>query len=234
VLQNLASATLNLLYPERCVGCGTFNTSFCTPCSEALLPASGEGRCPNCTARWTGYGNCPLCFSWDALDGATAAVDMEGVARHLVHGLKYRWIRSLAPIIASHIAPLRAGHPLDLAIPVPLHRTRANDRGFNQAALILDALTWPQSEGQLIRNRKTRTQVGMHERARRRNVAGAFSYSGPRLDGLTVALVDDVITTGATANECARVLKDYGARRVIVIAFARANYESGTDHSIAD
>jgi len=180
-------------------------------------------RCPNCCARWDSDHNCPRCFGWDALAGAAVAVDMEGAARKVVHGLKYRHIQALAPVMARHIDALLARS--DLAFAVPLHRSRQRQRGFNQAEDLLRLLAWPLAEGRLERVRKTDTQVGMNVGERRSNVAGAFRYSGPSLRGLEVALVDDVVTTGATANECARVLRDYGARSVRIYAFARANYD---------
>jgi ComF family protein len=108
--------------------------------------------------------------------------------------------------------------------PIPLHRARMKERGFNQSELLLHSAGWsPAGEG-LARIRKTERQVGRHLGERRMNMAGAFSYRGPRLDGLAVALVDDVVTTGATVAECAVVLKDAGARSVWALAFARASY----------
>jgi ComF family protein len=198
-----------------------------------MVPCSDGQRCPNCCGRWQGDGNCPRCFTWDALDGALAAVDMEGAARKVVHGLKYRYIQSLAPIMAARMASLApATGSFDLAFPVPLHRSRIRQRGFNQAELLLRLLAWPEGEGALERIRKTDAQVGLRLGERRSNVAGAFRYSGPSLRGASVALLDDVITTGATANECARVLRDYGARSVKLYAFARAHYPTSRDEPI--
>jgi ComF family protein len=216
---------LDLLYPPRCVGCGRFGDYLCGDCETTMTPASEGPRCPNCSARWEHGGNCPRCFHWDALDGGFAAFDMEGAARRAVHALKYRGLRVMAPAMAVHLGALRQRVEFDAAMPVPLHRSRTNARGFNQAEVLLSQLDWPRAPGRLRRIRKTATQVGMHLGERRSNVAGAFAYEGPSLRGLAIALVDDVITTGATGNECARVLRDYGARRVVIVAFARANYE---------
>ncbi len=216
---------LDLLYPPRCVSCGRFGAYLCEACETSMTPATEGPRCPNCSARWEHEGNCPRCFHWDALDGGLAAFDMEGAARKAVHALKYRSLRAIAPGMAAYLGELRSGAEFDGAMPVPLHRSRMNARGFNQAEVLLSQLDWQRAPGRLRRVRKTATQVGMHLGERRNNVAGAFAYEGPSLGGLAVALVDDVITTGATANECARVLRDHGARRVIIIAFARANYE---------
>ena len=214
----------DLLYPPRCVACGRFGAFLCAPCLASMQPATGLGRCPMCSARWEGEYNCPRCVHWDALDGGIAAFEMDGAARRAVHALKYRWVRSLAPLMAEAMRGLGQGRPIDAAFAVPLHRSRVRTRGFNQAELLLNELGWPRVDGTLRRSRNTRTQVGLHLRDRRSNVSGAFTYAGPPLDGAHLVLLDDVITTGATANELARVLKDHGARDVRVAAFARASY----------
>ena len=78
-----------------------------------------------------------------ALDGVRAAFEMEGAARKAVHELKYRFVRSLAPLMAGHMQTLREIVEFDVALEVPLHRSRERQRGFNQAALLLDQLGWP-------------------------------------------------------------------------------------------
>lgn len=234
MISRIAGALLDLLYPGRCVACGTFGPALCQPCAGTLSPCSEGPRCPNCSARWDGGGNCPRCFTWDALDGAIAAFDMEGTARRVVHGLKYRYVQSLAATMSEQMAELPAAGAFDAAYAVPLHRSRERRRGFNQAELLLARLGWERGPGSLARIRKTDTQVGMRLHERRSNVGGAFRYKGPRLAGLNVVLIDDVVTTGATANECARVLKDFGARSVRIVAFARANYDPAANAPIPD
>lgn len=162
------------------------------------------------------------------VDGGFAAYEMSGPARQLVHALKYRRIRTVVPIMAAAMADIRERAAFDAAMPVPLHRSRQRKRGFNQAALLLDELRWPTTEGRLLRRKNTESQVGMAMQQRRGNVAGAFVYEGPPLNGARIALVDDVVTTGSTIVECARVLRERGAGGVIVISFARANYQPGT------
>jgi ComF family protein len=116
-----------------------------------------------------------------------------------------------------------------LLVPVPLHRWRLMGRRYNQAALLTQALHrltgTPHSPDVLVRTRRTQSQGGLSGGARRRNVAGAFAVrpgrGGARLHGARVVLVDDVLTTGATVNECARVLLLAGASRVDVLTLAR-------------
>jgi ComF family protein len=129
--------------------------------------------------------------------------------------------------MAERMTSMPLDSPFDVVLPVPLHRSRQRRRGFNQAEELLRYLDWPRAEGTLRRVRKTSSQVGRGVGDRRRNVSGAFEYDGPRLDGVRVALLDDVVTTGATAIECARVLHDAGARSIVAFAFARAG---GTAH----
>lgn len=224
----IASKVVDLFYPERCVHCGAFGAALCLACEAAMEPAVGAGRCRNCCARWAGEDNCPRCYDMQHLDGVLAAVEMAGSARHVVHALKYRGVRSLAAFMAARVSPLAERQPVDAAFPVPLHRSRMRSRGFNQSALILSALGWPRTVGELRRVRRTDTQVGLHLGERRANVSGAFRYEGPSLEGRTVGIIDDVVTTGATANECAGVLREHGARYVYAFAFARANYDPKT------
>ena len=232
VLRRAAAAAIDLLYPERCVGCGRFGASLCEGCAAALVPATGPGRCPNCSAEWRESLNCPRCASWRSLDQCLAVAEMTGAARQAVHGLKYRGIRSLASVMAGRIAGLAGEDAFDAAFAIPLHPSRVRVRGFNQAELLARLLPWPPAPGRLERRRRTRTQVSLRERERRANVADAFAYSGPSLHGLRIALVDDVVTTGATADECAAVLKEHGARTVVALAFARASYPHGSERPI--
>ncbi len=229
--RSILSGPLNLLYPERCVNCGAFGRALCAVCEAAISPEPGP-RCPMCWSRWDSAAlnghtrplNCPRCLPLDAIDLVRAAADMTGPARRVVHALKYRGVRSLAPAIAAVLTRAVSGLQFDAVFAVPLHRSRLRDRGFNQAELIRAAAGWPPAGGELRRLRDTARQVGLHLGQRRSNVSGAFAYAGPDLSAQTVALLDDVVTTGATANECARVLREHGARTIVVIAFARASF----------
>lgn len=162
---------------------------------------------------------------------ARAAVRYEGGARDLVHRLKYGDRPELARMMARMM--LRAGRDLvpdaQLIVPVPLHRGRLWSRRFNQAAVLaahvarLSGVPWgPQA---LERRKRTRPQTGLSRTERAGNLQGAFHvapHRRPAVEGLRVLLVDDVLTTGATANACARALLRAGARDVDMLAFARA------------
>jgi len=224
MLARALSTAVDVLFPPRCSGCGAFDTALCEPCAATMTPASGPGRCQFCCARWDGGGNCPRCVHMASMEGCRAAFEMSGAARQLVHDLKYRYVRTAAPVMANFMRDLPGGLSVDLFCPVPLHASREKERGFNQSALLLRHAGWaPVSDG-LRRVRRTDRQVGSGFSERRTNIGGAFAWAGGRLDGKTVAVVDDVITTGATVAECAAVLLDAGARRVWALAFARASF----------
>lgn len=225
-MATLLTRALDLLYPPRCVGCAAFGHNLCEACSKLLLPARGPGRCGRCGVRRDDEGRCPDCFGWRDLDGARAAFEMTGPARGVVHGLKFSGIRDLAGDMAEALLPVVNGLAPDAIFPIPLHRSRHRRRGFNQAGVLFERLGWPPPPGRLERVRATASQVGLSASERRENVAGAFRYRGPGLRGATVAVLDDVVTTGATAGECARVLREHGAARVYALAYARAPYRS--------
>lgn len=225
-MATLLSRALDLLYPPRCVSCAAFGQNLCEPCADRLLPASGPGRCGRCGVRRDDEGRCPDCSGWRDLTGARAAFEMEGPARRVVHGLKFSGIRDLATDMAADLRSVVDDLAPDAIYPIPLHPRRRRRRGFNQAEVLYDRLGWPPTPGRLERIRATASQVGLSASERRENVAGAFRYRGPDLKGATVAVLDDVVTTGATAAECARVLREHGAARVYALAYARAPYHS--------
>lgn len=163
-------------------------------------------------------------------DRARAAAHYSDAMRELVQSFKYRDRHEGLALFARWLA--KAGAELladaDLIVPVPLHTTRLWRRRFNQSAMLAVALgrlcRVPVDCFALMRVRPTASQVGLTADQRRRNVAGAFRVdkdNAPRIKGRKLVVVDDVITTGATAEACARVLKRAGAARVDVLALAR-------------
>ncbi len=183
---------------------------------ENAAPLHGSGLCGLCRRGATE-------FDWGRSFGA-----YEGTLRSLIHLLKYDGMEPLARPLAARLAGLldQAGR-VDLLVPVPLHRSRRRSRGFNQSELLAAELSRlsgrPAKAVVLRRERATESQTGLTHRQRRLNVQGAFAVRRPEaVAGQHVALVDDVITTGATAGACARALKQAGAARVVVLALARA------------
>jgi ComF family protein len=146
-----------------------------------------------------------------------------------VHQLKYRHARVLAPLLAELLATSLSKRPLqaDLVIPVPLSVRRFRERGYNQSMLIarelgsLTSLPAPQ-DGVLARIRDTPPQVGLSAADRLKNMRGAFACVDPsRVRGRRCALLDDVMTTGATLEACAETLRQAGAEKVFGLVVAR-------------
>ncbi len=178
-------------------------------------------------------GGCPFCRDWpEALAWAVSAVWLEdGPVRNLAHALKYGGWSVAAPAMAERIAAAAGPRvrALDALVPIPLGRTRERERGHNQAALLAEALGRatgvPVLHGALRRTRETRSQTRLSPADRRRNVLGAFApgeSAGPRLKGLGVGLVDDVLTTGATLGAAAVALAALGPATIGALTFARA------------
>jgi ComF family protein len=161
------------------------------------------------------------------VDRARAIGRYDGALRAIVHALKYEERRSLARPLAN-LMRLRGADMLadvDWAVPVPLHPSRRRERGFNQAADLARYLGVPVQHA-LRRHRATRTQTGLPAAQRHGNVRNAFALARgrerqDRLDGSIVVLIDDVSTTGATLDACARVLKEAGVREVRALTVAR-------------
>ena len=221
-----------------------------TLCVACRAPVDGEGVCAACWARLS-FIAAPFCpqlgipFVYDPGPGllsmeaiadppayarARAAVRYDDVARTLVHALKYQDRTDLAPTMGRWMA--RAGRELlgeaDLLVPVPLHWRRAWSRQFNQSgalARVIERQTGVKLASEALRRvRPTEQQVGLSRTQRASNVQGAFRVAPDRkadIAGRRVVLIDDVLTSGATVDACARALLRAGAAQVDVLVFAR-------------
>jgi len=228
-----------VLFPDQCRLCERPLRAFtpvpvCSACLETVLPAAAPYVCVCCglpfetAAPLHGVDRCGLCrLRTHAFDQARGFGVYEGSLRRLIHLLKYDKMRPLARPLAACMAK-RLGElgPVDVIVPVPLFVLRKWRRGFNQADVLARALSQesgiPWSRRILRRVRATPPQVGLSHRQRRLNLAGAFAVRGEAVRGRNVLLVDDVMTTGATLDACARVLKAAGAARVTGLTAARA------------
>jgi ComF family protein len=226
-LAKFKGAALNLLFPQRCLGCGREGDLICSSC-QLSLPKLVPPLCPRCGRPQTSGILCPGCASWSAnIDGIRSPFRFEGLARQAVHQLKYKNLRSLAGTMAGLLSQYINANPLpiDTLIPVPLHPQRLRERGYNQSSLLTKhlgkCLELPVDETSLVRHRylspqaKTRSVI-----ERRQNVLQAFSCKGSISDR-QILLIDDVSTSGATLDACAAALKSGGARSVWGLVFAR-------------
>lgn len=232
----------NLFFPNRCASCGkSLQPSnphcLCGECWDSL-PRIRQPYCPRCgrpigsrtvVPYDTLCGECRLaghCFGL-----CRSAGRYDGTLRECIHILKYGGRRELAQPLAAFMADFAAeafaGERYDGLVPVPLHPAKLRERGFNQALLLArgvgSLLNIPVRSRVLARIRRGETQSTLSRAERLKNVRGAFSLrSKEGVKGLSLLLIDDVFTTGATAEECARVLLKGGARKVDVFTAARA------------
>jgi len=212
----LAAALLPALFPADCVLCG------------GALPLRHEGGV--CVSCWSALpwrpGGAPR---RGPLRAVVWSADYEGAIRSLVHELKFADRDELAPplgrAMAARLGPLIRPHGPDLVVPVPLHFWRRYRRGYNQAERLARplarALRLPLDRRALLRPRPGRRQLGLSRRDRLRSLSECFRARGARVRGRVILLVDDVVTTGATLEGCARALLGAGARRVIGCVLAR-------------
>jgi ComF family protein len=235
LVRSVTNALLSALLSPPCAACGRvldqpLSGAVCAPCWDSVVAVSSA-------------------FSIEVIRAARAIGWYEGALRDVLHALKYEGRRSVAPRLARMMAAHGADvlRDADFVVPVPLHRRRQRERGFNQAEDLARGLGLPLLHA-LTRARATPPQVGLAAAERQRNVENAFALraggrllnlpkwpprwdGGPTcrlgrsedrpLQGRVIVLVDDVATTGATLEACARVLKNGGAADVRALTAAR-------------
>lgn len=240
-LHNFSREVLHFFLPPICTLCHerleATDEVICERCRGAMEPVL-EPFCRRCGQPLPRASDtCALCRKMKAaFDCARSAAIYAGPAEVLVRELKYSERLELAPVMANllYVAwqRLLAFDRLDAIVPVPLHASRRRERGFNQAEEIAAPLARlfgvPLLAAVVARTRPTETQTALSLPERIANVRDAFEPQPGARDQLldkSVALVDDVCTTGATGSACAAALKRAGAQRVVLFTFARARME---------
>jgi ComF family protein len=246
----IAESLFAVLFPSDCRICGTplvriSRLPVCQECLDAIRPIAG-GVCATCGERLfspyaiadaSGEPRCGLCRRIEpAFARAVAYGSYESGLRELIHLLKFGGVRPAANVLGRMLAEAIAALQPEFTsasvvlVPVPLHRTKLRQRGFNQAELIARAAMKINSlqhrlhlcAGVLERTRETTSQIGLTSHQRRANLRGAFKVAQRELvKGREALVIDDVYTTGTTVSECARVLRRSGATKVWVATVAR-------------
>lgn len=231
----------DFFYPKRCAGCGKLGTYFCPRCILSaklhfpqVCPVCERNSVDGVTHRW--------CRRKVSPNGLTAIWAYEGAPRKLISKLKYKFVKEMALSLSSAAAGMlkimQRSNPYSPAwardemvlVPIPLHWTRHNWRGFNHVEevgrLLAEMMDW-QLLPLLVRKKSSKPQVGLKEKEREKNVAGIFEINPSYIpyvlspNSLALVLFDDVWTTGATMREAARVLKEAGAKKVWCLTLAR-------------
>lgn len=208
------NALIDLVFPPRCANCGRVDAQWCHRCAELLKQT-------------------PLKFverhDFDNLAGCASSGVHEGVLRNAIHALKYENTRQVASLLGARLAECLQTTiwKIDTLIPVPLHHKRLLERGYNQSQEIAEALALQTglaiSTDGLRRERSTESQVELNREQRFQNVADAFVAEAALVHQKTVLLIDDVCTTGATLDSCAKALLTAGAVAVYALTVTRAS-----------
>jgi ComF family protein len=239
----LLSQLLDIIYPPRCPLCGRYlsNTEnrhiphhICDICLRALTPIAhpmcticgipfptpigADHLCENCLRKrpWYDCMRAPYCYSGPLMDAI----------QRLKYNSETRLSSSLGTLLSSFVREHIPNPENFLVVPVPLHRQRLRERGFNQSLLLAKVLASDLGTRldylSLIRTKYTRSQTGLGKDERRKNVAKAFAVTSPEIfTDKNILLIDDVLTTGHTLNECSRTLKKAGTLKVLCLALAR-------------
>ena len=214
---------LDLFFPPVCAGCRRVGRWICQQCWLGAPWTIGL-TCSQC-GRSSVTSLCPPCAGTRShLHSLVAVARFEGVGREAVHALKFHDRHAISGMMGRLMARAVEGLEVDVVVPVPLHRRRLRERGYDQGAMLARsaarALELPYLAA-LERVRATQQQASLDAAARQTNVAGAFRTK-ETLHGSDILLVDDVSTTGATLNAAAEALKEAGAGRITGLVFAWA------------
>ena len=236
---------VNLLYPPACFRCHRrlrfASAILCASC-ETAMPKNPADRCRSCGAACTRVlGMRPQCASCQrrkpAFTAAFAPMPYVGAAREMIHAYKYQGRQRLGAWMAKRMAYAAVRDlpmdRVDCIVAVPSHWMRRCFRDIDAPDAIAQHLAArlrkPYARIALRRTRWTRTQTRLSAKRRMRNVSGAFRADSEAVDGRGVLLVDDVLTSGATAQTCSRALRQAGAREVFVLTAARTPYHAFKD-----
>lgn len=216
------------IYPPKCAGCNRLGYRWCADC-QAQATRIGKPICVLCGEAQPTEGICGKCrASPPCYDALRAWGYFSGPLREAIHQFKYKRNLGLGEpfsILLEEVIKTE-NWKADLIFPVPLSTQRQNERGYNQSEVLARPLAMrlniPCRNDTLIRNRDTRSQVGLNAKMRQENVRDAFSTHKDEVRGKNIIVIDDVATTGSTLNACSLALKLAGVNNVYCLTLARA------------
>lgn len=229
---NIKDFILDIIFPKKCLNCGKEGTFCCEDCFSLISINPFEYCLCENPQKLPNTGKCFHCEK-KTLNGLYSATDFQQkIVKRLIHNLKYhQQIKELSyplsALILTHLYFVAKVFPIDsLLIPVPLFTKRKRRRGFNQAEeigkIISEKINIQITTENLIRIKNTKQQVGLSKNEREKNIKDAFAVKDKKeIENKIIILIDDVYTTGATMEECAKTLKKAGAKQVWGLTVAR-------------
>jgi competence protein ComFC len=232
--RELVESIVNIIYPNLCCTCKAQLSEgerlLCKKCSEEIkiIPTP---HCIKCGRHLPVKGICGECRSGrHLLESVYCACIFDGVMKECIHNFKYKNRLTLMQIFKDIVFEFAIDNPfmenVDIVVPVPLHPARLRQRAYNQSVIIASEIahtfSLPLEDRILKKIKNTRPQSALDKNKRQQNIKGSFALKKPSfVKGKRILLVDDVFTTGATANECASVLLKAGAKSVSCFTLAR-------------
>ena len=224
--KTIAWEILDWIFPPSCCGCGIKGAVICPSCRKSLTLLE-EPVCQICGKPFDPLDGCKTCRSQEMrFTSARAAFLYQGIVREAIHQLKYSGNLEISQVFANYLLSvyLKQNWEPDFVIAVPLSKEKMNERGFNQSEWIAKplakAIRKPYLKGALRKKQDTDSQVGLGRTERIENLRGAFQAEPILVRGKNILIIDDVMTTGSTFNECAGTLKASGAKDVFCLSVA--------------
>jgi len=241
-LRKSTNFIFDLIFPIECLGCGKNKTWFCKECFSRLIP-NKSSNCFQCKSKTKHSSTCQKCKKTKYLNGVwSAGRYSDKKIEKLIKTMKYSFVKDITPVLGNYLTiyfeelinNYNNSKSLEidtlknikdvLVVPVPLHKRRLKWRGFNQSLEIAKVFTKNLEitidSSNLVKIKHTKPQAKLKTKKRLKNTKGSFAWNGNNLKNKNVILIDDVLTSGSTLNECAKTLKLNGAKEVwgLVIA----------------
>ena len=229
---SLAWKFVDFIYPPQCIQCRKIGYRICPTCWQQRIYFSEE-ICDICGSPLRKNSRCEKCVTTSqSPDKIRSLGPYRGILRNYILAMKFKRDLGLPELILPDLVALmeRSNFSFDYLIPVPLSKKRLKQRGYNQVAVwgvpLGKMIGSPLNTTILTQNKETTSQVSLSADERWKNIHGAFSVNTDQIRGKNIVILDDVITTGATLNECARVLRKAGARKIFALTIARSTIKN--------